>query len=202
MKRKTFFVTAIGTDSGKTVVSAVVSKALSADYWKPIQSGSPRDSETIRNLVPEVLIHSETYLLSQPLSPHASAKLDGVAIELDEFNSPVTNNSLVVEGAGGVLVPLNDSYNVVDIVRKFGWEIILVSNHYLGSINHTLLTIDYLKREGFKVRGLVFNGDPNPETERIILERSGLPMIFRLHRESEITPQVIDRYAELIKDIL
>src|SRR6186997_2375007 len=105
-----YFVTAIDIDSGKTLVSAILCEALQADYWKPVQAGLPRDSDTVRELVsnPLTKVHPERYLLRTPASPHAAAKLDGIEIKLQDFKIPVTNNTLIIEGAGGCLVPLND----------------------------------------------------------------------------------------------
>jgi dethiobiotin synthetase len=138
-----YFVTAIGTDSGKTLASAILCKALAADYWKPVQAGYPTDSETVKNLVqsPQVHIHSERYIFKTPASPHAAAALESVHIGLQDFTLPnKISSNLIIEGAGGCLVPLNDRDFVIDLASKFQAEVILVSNLYLGSINHTLLT--------------------------------------------------------------
>ena len=166
-----YFVTTINTDYGKTFFSAILCEALQADYWKPVQAGLPRDAEVVKNLIsnPVSKIQPETFLLNTPASPHAAAKLDGVSIELEKFKIPETKNNLVIEGAGGCLVPLNDHDFVISLAKKFDAEVILVSQLYLGSINHTLLSADYLKRNKFNVKGIVFNGPSNPESENIIL---------------------------------
>jgi dethiobiotin synthetase len=197
-----YFVTAIGTDSGKTLVSAILCKALNADYWKPVQAGFPRDADTIKSLVPDCAIHPETYLLNTPASPHASAKIDGVQIEMEKFVLPKTNNSLIIEGAGGCLVPLNDHDFVIDISAKLNLQIMLVANLYLGSINHTLLTVQLLKQRNLPVTGIIFNGKSNPESERIILKHSGYKTIWHIKEESEINSGVISSYAEKIKQKL
>jgi len=197
-----YFITAIGTDSGKTLVSAILCKALQADYWKPVQAGFPRDSDTVKSLVPECIIHPETYLLNTPASPHASAKIDGVEIDLEKFSLPKTNNALIVEGAGGCLVPLNDKDFVIDIPQRLNLPIILVSNLYLGSINHTLLTINLLKQRNLTVVGIIFNGKSNPESERIILKHSDYKTIWHIKEEQEITQTKISEYAEKLKSKL
>ena len=197
-----YFITAIGTDSGKTLVSAILCKALQADYWKPVQAGFPRDADTVKSLVPECIIHPETYLLNTPASPHASAKIDGVEIDLEKFSLPKTNNALIVEGAGGCLVPLNDKDFVIDIPQRLNLPIILVSNLYLGSINHTLLTINLLKQRNLTVVGIIFNGKSNPESERIILKHSDYKTIWHIKEEQEITQTKISEYAEKLKSKL
>lgn len=196
-----YFVTAIGTDSGKTLVSAILCEALQADYWKPVQSGFPRDTETVRNLVsnPRTAFHPEQYLLKTPVSPHAAAKTDRINITLESFRLPETKNTLVIEGAGGCLVPLSDDNTIIDLMALLKAEIILVSNHYLGSINHTLLTYEALRRRDMRIKGLVFNGDPNEESERVILKYTNLKCLLRIQKESIITQQVVKRYAEKIK---
>ncbi len=194
-----YFVTAIGTDSGKTLVSAILTEALQADYWKPIQSGKiDRDFETVKRLINNghTICHKEYYLLTEPISPHAAAKKDGIEININSMNVPDTNgNHLIIEGAGGIMVPLNGKDFVIDMALKFNTEVILVSNHYLGSINHTLLTIQELKRRNIKVKGIIFNGEPNDETEKIILAHSGYRFLLRILPEREITQEIIMKYA-------
>ncbi|MGC1240936.1 MAG: dethiobiotin synthase [Chryseosolibacter sp.] len=196
-----YFVTAIGTDSGKTVVSAILCEAMQADYWKPVQAGLPRDTDTVRNLIsnPGTVFHPEQYLLNTPASPHAAAKKDHINITLDSFRLPATDNTLVIEGAGGCLVPLNDEDRMIDLMALLKAEIILVSNHYLGSINHTLLTYESLRCRDLAIKGVVFNGEPNEESERIILQYTKLKCLLRIQKERVITPEVVKRYAEKIK---
>lgn len=196
-----YFVTAIGTDSGKTFFSAILCEALQADYWKPVQAGMPRDSEIIKNLLsnPVSKIHNETYLLNTPASPHASAKRDNVTIDLGKFVVPATERDLVIEGAGGCLVPLNDIDFVIDLAKRFKSQIILVSNLYLGSINHTLLSADYLRKNKFDVKGIVFNGPTNPESEEIILKHTGFKCLLRMDQEKEVSKEVVRKYAAHLK---
>lgn len=201
---KKYFITAISTDSGKTVVSAIITNALQADYWKPVQAGTVEtDSASMRNLLRSThsLIHPEAYVLQMAASPHESAKSEGVEIDLSQIVLPETNgNDLVIEGAGGILVPLNDTAVVADLITKFDAEVILVSNHYLGSINHTLLTAQELKRRNIKVKGIVFNGTANEQTEQIILKHTGYKKLLHLYPEEKITDAVISAYAVKLFD--
>jgi dethiobiotin synthetase len=196
-----YFVTAIDTDSGKTLVSAILCEALSADYWKPVQAGLPRDSQTVKSLVSnnKTEVHPETYLLKTPASPHASAKRDGVQIVLDKFITPATERDLIIEGAGGCLVPLNDQDLVVDLIGRLNATVIVVADLYLGSINHTLLTIEALRSRGITIKGIIFNGETNPESERIILLRTGLPCLLRIDQERHIHPGIVKQYAKTLK---
>jgi len=196
-----YFVTAIDTDSGKTLVSAILCEALKADYWKPVQAGLPRDSDIVKELVSndQSKIHAETYLLKTPSSPHAAARIDGVNINLIDFKIPETSNPLIVEGAGGCLVPLNDNDFVIDLISFLKMDVILVADLYLGSINHTLLTIEALQKRKIKIKGLIFNGDANPESERIILLHSKLRCLLRIKKESKIDPSEVLKYADMIK---
>jgi dethiobiotin synthetase len=195
------FITAIGTDSGKTMISAILCEALGAAYWKPIQAGYPRDTETVMSLVPGVKWFAEKYLLKTPASPHAAAKIDGIHISVKDFQLPDSNN-LIIEGAGGCLVPINDNEFVIDIAVQLQTEIILVSNLYLGSINHTLLTLQLLKNKNLPLKGIVFNGIPNIESERIILHHADVPCLLRVAQEPMIDRERVSHYAkEFLKNL-
>ncbi|WP_316803547.1 dethiobiotin synthase [Pedobacter nototheniae] len=173
-----YFITGIGTGIGKTLISAILTEKLKADYWKPIQSGDleSSDSLTVKSLISntKTIIHPESYQLTQPLSPHLSAALDDVKIDLENITAPHTENNLIIEGAGGLMVPLNEDKLIVDLIKHLNVEVILVSQNYLGSINHTLLSINLLNQYGIKIRGIIFNGDENPENQRYILQYSKL----------------------------
>lgn len=196
---KLYFVTATGTDAGKTLVSAILCRALGADYWKPIQCGSPRDSDQISSLLgKEQVIHPETYDLKMPASPHAASKAEGVEVVLENFTLPKTENSLIIEGAGGLLVPLNDECFVIDLIQYLNVQVILVANLYLGSINHTLLSIEALKARNIHIEGIIFNGESNPESERIILKHSGLRVLLRIEPEPFVNSEVVNKYARLL----
>ena len=181
---KKYFVTGIGTDIGKTIVSAILCEALEADYWKPVQSGSldHTDSDEIRDLISnsKSRIFPEAYRLPSPLSPHASAERAGIQIHAEKIMLPETSNTLVIEGAGGLMVPLNHQTLLIDLLSVLKAEIILVSRNYLGSINHTLLSWEALKKRQLPVYGIVFNGEANPETEEFILEYTRLPLLGRV----------------------
>lgn len=197
-----YFVTGIDTEIGKTVVSAILVKGLEADYWKPVQSGDldRTDTDRVRTWtgLPAERFHSETFRLTQPLSPHASAELDGVEIRLDQFKLPETHRPLIVEGAGGLMVPLNKRDCMIDLIVHLGLPVVLVSRNYLGSINHTLLSIDALQKRRIPVAGLVFNGAEVPTTESVIREMTGLPCWFRVPEIAEITTDKIEEIAKNI----
>ncbi len=184
MKKKPLFVTGIGTGVGKTIISAILTEKLGADYWKPIQSGDldHSDTDTVKNLVskPDTVFFPEAYRLTQPFSPHKSAHLDGVTIDLDRIQLPETANQLVIEGAGGLFVPLNDRQLMIDLIRKFEADVVLVSRNYLGSINHTLLSIHALEQLHIPISGLIFNGDPDAYAEEYILNYSGIKLLGRI----------------------
>jgi len=193
-----YFVTAIHTASGKTLVSAILAQALQADYWKPVQSGLDRDSDTVKRLLlnDHSLIFDEAYSLKAALSPHAAAQREGKKISLAAIKLPANQgDNLIIEGAGGVLAPLNDEEVIIDIAAKFNAEIILVSNHYLGSINHTLLTCNELKRRNLKVKGIVFNGVPNKDSEDIILKKTGYKCLLRILPEENFDEELVNKYA-------
>tara|TARA_R110002072_G_scaffold16048_1_gene63421 strand:- start:4796 stop:5428 length:633 start_codon:yes stop_codon:yes gene_type:complete len=199
---KQYFITGIGTDVGKTVVSAIVAEALNATYWKPIQAGdlNQLDSGTVSSLTENVAILPEGITLSQPMSPHAAAKIDGVNLELSDFELPKVEGNLIVEGAGGIMVPINDDgLMIVDVIEKFQLPVILVSRHYLGSINHSILTAAALHRKGVKIAGLVFVGEENKETESIILKITGTSVIARIPEVSELSKEFILEQASKIK---
>ena len=182
---QSYFVTGIHTDAGKTVASAYLQLALDADYWKPIQAGDLDfgDTDRVRSYtgLPAERYHPVRHALRTPASPHYAAQLDGVTISLDDFELPNTNGRpLLVEGAGGLLVPLNDRETVADLMVKLGLPVILVSRHYLGSINHTLLSIELIRQRGLELAGLVYSGGDSPETVRIVGEQTGVWPVVEL----------------------
>ena len=199
------FITGIGTDVGKTVASAMVVEALNADYWKPIQAGDLDNSDTLK--VQKFVTNSKSqyydnaYKLKTPASPHYAAQLDNVEIHLEKIIEPKTENHLVIEGAGGVLVPLSNENYVLDLIQS-DYKVILVSRHYLGSINHTLLTLEALKNRNIEVAGIIFSGDENKATEQIILHKSNAKCIGRIENEPYFDKNVIQYYADLFRDNL
>lgn len=168
----TYFVTGTDTDVGKTVVSAWLVHHLKALYWKPIQSGmneTPDKGEIQRlcNISSERILPS-AYELNEPLSPHDAAKIDGVTIELNKIIKPETSEPLVIEGAGGLFVPLNDQNFMIDLIRKMACPTIVVARSGLGTINHTLLTLRALRDHNIEVAGVVLNGPINPKNKKAI----------------------------------
>jgi len=201
---KKYFVTGISTEVGKTVASAILVEALQADYWKPIQAGELEncDTQKVERLVSnkKSKFHPNSYALKTPMSPHAAADIDGIKISLKKIVEPKTKNNLVIEGAGGLLVPLNTSETILDIIKP-EYKVIVVSRHYLGSINHTLLTIKLLQEKGFEV-ALIFSGNENKTTEDIIKKMTNINVVGRIEEEPYFDKNVIKEYADLFRDKL
>lgn len=199
------FITGNGTDVGKTLVSAVLVEALRADYWKPVQAGELENSDTakVKSLVSNSLskFHPEAYRLKAAMSPHAAAAREGIRIDLSRVILPHTDNTLVIEGAGGLLVPLNETDLVVDMLSRLGAETIVVSRTYLGSINHTLLTLEALMRRGLKVKGIVFNDAPNPESENFITEFAAVPCLGRIDFQNRIDRAAVVELAKQFESL-
>ncbi|AOM80378.1 dethiobiotin synthase [Pedobacter steynii] len=197
---KTYFITGIGTGIGKTIVSAILTEKLQADYWKPIQSGDLDNSDSllVAQLISnkKTIIHPEQFKLSQPLSPHLSARIDGINISASAIKAPVTDNHLVIEGAGGLMVPINEQELMLDLLKPLEAKIIVVSQNYLGSINHTLLTLEVLKSRQLAIEGLIFNGTPNEESERYITTYTGVPILGRIPQLDTLDKEHIRKAAE------
>ncbi|RYD93618.1 MAG: dethiobiotin synthase [Sphingobacteriales bacterium] len=193
--KRPIFITGIGTGIGKTIISAILTEKLKADYWKPVQAGELDDSDTIkvRELVSNTtsVFHPETYRLTQPYSPHKSADLDGITIDMQQFQLPVTENQLLIEGAGGLMVPLNDGSLVIDLVKQLGAKAILVSKNYLGSINHTLLSVAALKQYGIPLAGIIFNGITDSYSESYILQYTGAKLLGRVPEYPALSKETI-----------
>ncbi len=203
-KNKKFIVTGIGTDIGKTVVSAIIAQSLDAFYWKPIQAGELENSDSIKvqNWTSDsVTILQEKFRLTQPMSPHAAAEIDGVEITKEAFKLPLVEGNLVVEGAGGLMVPLNQKgLLLIDLFEEWNLPVIVVSRHYVGSINHTLLTVEALKNRKIIIEGIVFVGDENEATESFILNYTGLKMITRIPLTNEVNTEFIQNQARILKE--
>lgn len=196
------FITGISTDVGKTVTSAIVVEALEADYWKPIQAGDLNLSDThkVKSQISNSKSHffPNAYALNTPASPHLAAEIDGITIDIKNIIEPKTENHLVIEGAGGIFVPLNDNETIVDLIQP-DYKVIVVSRHYLGSINHTMLTIEAIRNRGFEVAGIIFSGSENKSTESLILNKTGIQCIGRIDEEPYFDQNVIKEYAELFR---
>ncbi|MCZ4223083.1 dethiobiotin synthase [Pedobacter rhodius] len=197
-----YFVAGIGTGIGKTLVSAVLTEKLQANYWKPIQSGDLdfSDSLTVKNLITnnKTFIYPESYRLTNPLSPHFSAKLDNIKIELSKIKVPETENDLIIEGAGGLMVPLNEKELLIDLIKALDVEVILVSQNYLGSINHTLMSINLLNQYNIKIKGIIFNGKGNLETQRYILQYTNINYLGYIPQFENVNKENIKLSCDLL----
>jgi dethiobiotin synthetase len=199
------FITGISTDVGKTIASSIIVEALEADYWKPIQAGDldNSDSHKINSYISnnKTVIHESSYKLNTPASPHLAAERDGITIDLKQIKEPKIQKHLVIEGAGGVFVPLNDTDCIIDLIQT-DYKVIVVSRHYLGSINHTLLTIEALQNRKINIAGIIFSGDQNQASETIILNKTGIRYIGRIAQEPYFDQNVIKEYADLFRENL
>jgi dethiobiotin synthetase len=199
---KPLFISGIGTGIGKTLIAAVITEALQADYWKPVQAGydSETDSNRIRSMIsnPQSRIHPETYKLKLAASPHIAAREENIRIELSRIKQDLrqihSDRPLLIEGAGGLLVPLNETEFVIDLVKALDARLILVSRHYLGSINHSLLTAAACKAAGIEIAGWVFNDNYLDYSDEIV-RWSGYPAIFSLPNLGRIDPAAISQAA-------
>ncbi|WP_018479101.1 dethiobiotin synthase [Pontibacter roseus] len=196
---KRYFVTGIGTDVGKTVAAAILTEALQADYWKPVQAGGLdfTDTDMVKSLVSneQSVFHPEAYRLKMASSPHKAAAAEGIEIDVHGLTLPDTQNNLIVEGAGGLMVPLNKRYLVLDLVQQLGLEVILVSRNYLGSINHTLLTAEVLRYRKVPVAGIIFNGEENQTSEDFIIKYTGLRRLPSIRQEADFCQETVAEYA-------
>lgn len=201
-----FFISGNGTDVGKTIVSACLVHALKADYWKPIQAGGLEhsDAHLIRGLCGNSIgnIHPSTFNLTEPMSPHAAADIDGVEINLHDLTVPATENSLIVEGAGGLLVPINRKDTILDVARRLQMPMILVCANYLGSINHSLLSIQAIKEAGLGLAGLIFFGELVQTTEEVILDKTGVKKLGGVYPTKKITSHNIHEYSAQFKNLI
>ena len=202
---KTFFITGISTEVGKTVAAAIVTEALQAAYWKPVQAGELDNCDThkVKNLVSNEIsqYNDNSFALRTPMSPHAAAAIDGLEVTVSKIKRPKTKNALVIEGAGGLLVPLNDTETILDLIHLTD-KVIVVSRHYLGSINHTLMTIATLKQRGLEHIAIIFSGEEHPTTESIIAKMAGVPILGRIDEEPYFDKNVIREYADRFRENL
>ena len=189
--------TGIHTDIGKTVCAAVLARALQCDYWKPIQAGSldHTDSDTVRRLSDTTRIHPEAYRLQCAASPHTAARAEQVTIALTDLNAPATQQPLLIETAGGVCSPINDQHVVADLLAHYHWPTVLVTQHYLGSISHTVSAIDALKARGIRILGLIVNGETHAESEQFITQYSHLPILAHITRMDELSAHNVAQQA-------
>lgn len=199
---KRFFVSGIGTDVGKTIISAILVEKLQADYWKPVQTGADTDSDTltVKSLITNTKsrFFQESVSLKKPVSPHEAAALEGVEIRLEQLNLPLTGKNLIIEGAGGLMVPLNTTQMMADLVGFFDAELILVCKHYLGSINHTLLSLELIKQRRLNFKGIIFTGIQNLASESFILNYSGVKKLGYIPELDKIDPSSIKQSVNYI----
>ncbi len=197
MVNEKIFITGIGTGVGKTIVSAILVEKFKADYWKPIQSGDLDTSDTInvKSLVSNnfSVFHPEAIKLSQPYSPHKSAALDGIVIDEYQIVCPATKNNLFIEGAGGLMVPINNQFLMIDLIKKLNMAVVLVSSNYLGSINHTILSIKMLIQYQIPIKGIIFNGVEDSYTTDFILAYTGIKLLGHLPVFNNIDKKTISQ---------
>ncbi|HEY9731680.1 MAG TPA: dethiobiotin synthase [Drouetiella sp.] len=184
-----FFVTGTGTDVGKTVISGILLSGLEAKYWKPIQSGEPTDTNFLKEItgLPGETFHTERHKFSQPVSPHLASSLSGVEIQLQDFELPEHKDShLIVEGAGGLLVPINERDLIIDLIDYLRLPVIIVALSGLGTINHTLLSISALNARNIPILGVVMNGEANQSNRDAIENFGKVPVIAQCERLAEL----------------
>lgn len=206
--KSVIFVSGTASGIGKTVVSAIIAEALRADYWKPVHAGCDRmtDTEWVKRIIsnPQTVVHPEVYKLKNPVSPHLAAKEDGVKISLEKIFAaycllPSSNDTLVVEGTGGLVVPLNETEFVTDLVRVLNARVILVTSNYADSINHSLLTSKVSRQKNLRVLGWMFNDKP-VKYESEITRWIGFPAIASIPKFETITKEIIAETAATIRE--
>ena len=190
----------IHTGIGKTLCSAILCQAWGYDYWKPVQAGdlAHSDSIFIKNNVsnPLCTIHPEAYQLQMAASPHFAAYTEGVNIERQKMNLPPTHNNIIVETAGGIMSPLGMNFLNIDLIQHLKLPVILVSENYLGSINHTLMSIYVLKQHNIPIKGIIFNGDVIQSSVDFIVENSQLPHLFSIPKMEQVNKESIQKFIE------
>ena len=205
---KGFSIVGIGTDVGKTVVSAIVAEAINAAYFKPIQAGDLDNSDRIkirRWCSDNVTDYPEIYALTEPMAPHGAAEIDGKKLSLSKIVIPKTDKPLILEGAGGLMVPLNEKETFIDLYKKANLPAIVVSRHYLGSINHTFLTFELLKKHQIDIAGIIYVGAENEVTESIIEAHYYPKVLGRVVLPEEIDKTFIQnearRFSSLVYEV-
>lgn len=190
---KQFIVTATGTDIGKTLTSAILMLGLDADYWKPIQSGTPTDTDTVKTItgLPGTRFHAERYRLRMPVSPHLAAQNEGITIDISQLTPPQTTRTLIIEGAGGLMVPVTRSILMIDVFRQMNIPIILCARTELGTINHTLLSVEALRSRKIHLHGIIFLGPEHPDSIKTILDFSRAPMLGHIPQLAELSAPIL-----------
>lgn len=200
---KRIVIAGIGTGVGKTFIAAILTEAWEADYWKPIQSGNltATDTDFVKEHVSneKSFFHPEAYRLTEPMSPHVAAKIDELEIDSRKLSVPATTRPLLIELAGGLMVPLNDRELNIDLLIQWNAPVILVSQNYLGSINHTLLSVEILKSRKIKLMGIIFNGLRSRSTEDFILKYTGISCLAKVDQAAQVNKEIIRQYAATLK---
>ena len=194
---KGFIISGTDTGIGKTTVSAMLLRALDAAYWKPIQSGTvdATDRQTVQQLtrLPDVRFFHESFILTQPLSPHRAAELDGIKIDVEKLAPQITSRTLLIEGAGGLLVPITRKFLQIDLFRRFDLPIILCARTALGTINHTLLSVEALRARHIPIHGIIFVGDDNPDNIKTIIDFTETKNLGRLPQLEILNAATLDQ---------
>ncbi|MBX2905481.1 MAG: dethiobiotin synthase [Taibaiella sp.] len=201
--QNTIAIAGIHTGIGKTIASAVIAEAIDADYWKPVQAGvEERDAATVRTLITDggSRVHPEAVVLQMPASPHTAAAAEGLEIDFQKFNRPETDKLLLVETAGGVHSPMGQTTTMADFIAHYHLPTLLVSRNYLGSINHTLMSIEVLRARGINILGLVMNGERNDSSETFIEQYGKVKIVARVPDFSELNRQLISDCAKGLRE--
>ncbi len=195
MKKSGLFITGTDTDVGKTIASAWCMLHFNMSYWKPIQSGleEPTDTQTIQRVteLPEDRFFPEIYRLTQPLSPHESAQRDGVTIDMGKFQVPESDRPLLVEGAGGLMVPLNENQFVIDLIAQLAMPAVLVCRSGLGTINHTLLSLEAMRRRDIDLAGIIISGPKTPHNREAIEAYGGVRVLAEIDQLKVLNYQAL-----------
>ena len=197
-----YLIAGIHTGIGKTLCSAIICQATGYDYWKPVQAGSLEDTDSIfiqKNTTnPSIKIHPESYRLQTAASPHYAAEIDGIEIKKEGIVLPKSNNEIIIETAGGLMSPFSTDFFNIDLPTHLDLPVILVSNNYLGSINHTLLSVEALQRRNIKIKGIIFSGEKIESTQSFILGYTKLPLLFSIPHLEKINAETIEAFAKTI----
>ena len=184
------FVTGTDTGVGKTLVAGMLAYLLEAHYWKPIQAGTAptTDSWTVADWIGKERVFPERYRLAHPMSPNQAARLEGIDLHLDQIHAPETDEKLVVEGAGGLMVPINDKDMILDLIQQLGYPVVLVTLTRLGTLNHTLMSIEMLRARKIPILGVIFNGETHDPNMHDILHFGNVHLIGYLPQLDYVDP--------------
>ena len=192
-----FIICGTDTDVGKTLISAFFVRGLQSFYWKPLQSGieTETDSQSILRLsgITKDKVLKEAYIFNKPVSPHWAAEIDGKKIDKNSLDIPSIDDSLVIETAGGIMVPITRNFLQIDQIKKWDLPVIIVCRSSLGTLNHTLLTIEALKKRNIKILGLIINGEKHLDNPKTLKEFSKLPIIAEFPRLNKVDKNILDR---------